>query len=47
MKTKINAISHQVQELVAWIRGFEESGLISIDCISLNTRDRLRSEGLI
>lgn len=40
-------VSTRVTQLITQLRGFEESGVIGIDCISLNTRDSLKDYGVL
>lgn len=40
-------VSSRVQALISQVRGFEESGHIGIDCISLNTREQLQEYGVL
>lgn len=40
-------ISLQVNELITWLKGFEESGYVAIDSVSLVTRDSLREYGVL
>jgi hypothetical protein len=40
-------ISNRVAQIITHLRGFEESGMIGIDCVSLNTRDSLKEYGVL
>ncbi len=40
-------VSRQVSRIITQLRGFEETGLIGIDCVSLSTRDALREFGVL
>lgn len=48
MITRISQhVSRQINQLITRLRGYEESGVIGIDCISLHTRDALREYGVL
>ena len=41
------AFSEKLSNLVGFIRGYEESGNIAVDSISLKTRDALKASGVL
>lgn len=47
LKTALSQSSERIYRLVTWLRGFEESGHIGIDAVSLKTRFHLRDLGVI
>lgn len=47
LKAALDQTSAHVYRLITWLRGFEESGHIGIDAVSLRTRTNLKDLGII
>ncbi|MGE3278882.1 MAG: hypothetical protein AB7J40_03750 [Candidatus Altimarinota bacterium] len=43
----LHQVSTRISQVVTWLRGYEETGEIPIDCIAFDTRSNLKEAGVL
>lgn len=43
----LHQVSARVGQIITWLKGYEETGEIPIDCIAFHTRSNLKEAGIL